>query len=53
MLIEAGDANGSDLFDPAVEWDGFAIDTFHGLGAHPGVRRPRRPSEDEPGGRGG
>ena len=30
--VEAGDANGSDAFDPAVEWDGFATDTFDGLG---------------------
>jgi hypothetical protein len=35
--IEAGDANGSDAFDPAIQWDGFAIDTFDGLGAHPGL----------------
>jgi len=32
--IEAGDPNGSDAFDPAVQWDGFAIDTFDGLGTH-------------------
>ena len=32
--IEAGDPNGSDAFDPAMEWDGFATDTFGGLGAH-------------------
>jgi predicted extracellular nuclease len=32
--IESGDANGSDDFDPAVEWDGFATDTFDGLGSH-------------------
>ena len=25
-------------FDPAVEWDGFATDTFDGLGAHPATR---------------
>ena len=37
LLIEAGDANGSDLFDPAVEWDGFATDNSRGLGAHPGL----------------
>ncbi len=29
-----GDADGSDPFDPAEEWDGFPIDTFDGLGAH-------------------
>lgn len=32
--ICAGDANASDAFDPAVQWDGFANDTFDGLGAH-------------------
>ena len=30
----AGDANGSNVFDPSVEWDGFATDTFGGLGSH-------------------
>ncbi|MGD9705730.1 MAG: ExeM/NucH family extracellular endonuclease [Acidimicrobiia bacterium] len=29
-----GDTNGSDGFDPAVEWDGFAQNTFTGLGTH-------------------
>jgi predicted extracellular nuclease len=32
--ILAGDANGADAFDPAAEWDGFAADTFDGLGSH-------------------
>jgi predicted extracellular nuclease len=32
--IEAGDTNPNDIFDPAVEWDGFANDTFDGLGTH-------------------
>ena len=32
--IEAGDTNGADAFDPAVEWNGFATDTFAGLGSH-------------------
>lgn len=30
--IEAGDTNGSDAFNPSIEWDGFATDTFGGLG---------------------
>jgi uncharacterized protein len=30
----AGDPNGSDVFDPSLEWEGFATDTFGGLGAH-------------------
>lgn len=29
-----GDANGADAFTPASEWDGFATDTFSGLGSH-------------------
>lgn len=32
--ICAGDSNGSDAFDPAVEWDGFATDTSDGFGSH-------------------
>jgi uncharacterized protein len=32
--IEAGDTDPGNVFDPAVEWDGFAIDTFDGLGSH-------------------
>ena len=29
-----GDPNGSDAFDPAAQWDGFATNTFDGLGSH-------------------
>jgi predicted extracellular nuclease len=32
--VLAGDTNGSDAFDPSLEWDGFAINTFDGLGSH-------------------
>ncbi|MBD3783472.1 MAG: ExeM/NucH family extracellular endonuclease [Micrococcales bacterium] len=32
--ICAGDPNGADAFDPSVEWNGFAQDTFAGLGSH-------------------
>ncbi len=32
--VESGDATPTDAFDPSVEWDGFATDTFDGLGAH-------------------
>ena len=35
--ITDGDPNGTDAFDPATEWDGFATDTFGGLGSHNGV----------------
>lgn len=30
----AGDPDGSNAFDPSIEWDGFAQNTFDGLGAH-------------------
>ena len=29
-----GDVNSGDLFVPSLDWDGFANDTFDGLGAH-------------------
>jgi len=29
-----GDPNGADAFNPSLQWDGFATDTFAGLGAH-------------------
>lgn len=32
--ICTGDPDGSDVFDPSIEWEGFARDTFGGLGAH-------------------
>jgi predicted extracellular nuclease len=32
--VQAGDPNGSDAFDPAVQWDGFATDNASGLGSH-------------------
>ena len=32
--VSAGDADGSDPFDPAAEWEGFAQNTFDGIGAH-------------------
>jgi uncharacterized protein len=32
--IQSGDGNAGDPFDPAVEWEGFATDTFDGLGSH-------------------
>jgi predicted extracellular nuclease len=30
--VTTGDTNGSDPFDPAIEWDGLPIDTFSDLG---------------------
>jgi len=35
--IIAGDTNGSDAFDPSIEWEGFATNTFDGLGTHAGA----------------
>ncbi|MDG4822621.1 lamin tail domain-containing protein [Asanoa sp. WMMD1127] len=32
--VDAGDTDPSDAFDPAAQWDGFAVDTFDGLGSH-------------------
>ena len=32
--ILAGDTNAGDAFDPSVEWDGYPINTFGGLGSH-------------------
>ena len=34
--VTAGDTNGSDAFNPATEWNGFAQNTFNGLGCYPG-----------------
>jgi predicted extracellular nuclease len=34
--VTGGDTNGSNFFDPSVEWNGFAIDTINGLGCYPG-----------------
>ncbi|HEX2293050.1 MAG TPA: Ig-like domain-containing protein, partial [Gaiellaceae bacterium] len=32
--IGSGDTNGGDAFDPSVQWDGFATNTYGGLGFH-------------------
>jgi predicted extracellular nuclease len=32
--VTAGDTNAGDVFDPSLEWDGFANNTFDGLGWH-------------------
>ena len=32
--IIVGDSNATNVFDPSVEWDGFAQDTINGLGSH-------------------
>ena len=30
----AGDPDGSDVFDPSLEWEGYVVDTVDGLGTH-------------------
>ena len=37
--VSDGDVNGADVFDPAVQWEGFATNAFDGLGSHT-VRPP-------------
>jgi Ca2+-binding RTX toxin-like protein len=32
--VQAGDSNGGNAFDPSLEWNGFPIDSFDGLGGH-------------------
>lgn len=34
-FVVDGDTNGSNPFDPSLEWSGSAIDTFSGLGVYP------------------
>ncbi len=38
--IIAGDPDGSNAFDPAIEWDGFATNSFDALGCHPAAPCP-------------
>ena len=37
VSIIQGDTNPSDAFDPAIEWNGFAVDTFDDLGQYEGI----------------
>lgn len=39
----AGDTNTTDVFDPSLEYDGFAEDTFSGLGSHTATCVPAEP----------
>ncbi len=34
LEITEGDSNGDDVFDPSIEWDGYAQDIVDGLGSH-------------------
>ena len=40
MSVSTGDPNGSDAFNPSIEWDGFANNTFDDLGQHGAVVPP-------------
>ena len=39
-FVTTGDLNASDAFDPSVQWDGFAADTFGDLGKYSGGAVP-------------
>ncbi len=32
--VTAGDTDGTDAFNPSLQWNGFAVNTFDGLGSH-------------------
>ena len=44
VSISSGDIIPDDTFDPSVEWDSFAIDTFDGLGSHTATCGPVLPN---------
>lgn len=48
FAINVGDTNTGDSFDPSIEWDGFATDTFGGLGSHSGAAEPPPPPPPAP-----
>lgn len=43
--VQVGDSDATDAFDPAAQWDGYAVDDVTGLGSHQGdVEPPPGPS---------
>lgn len=46
--VSAGDTNPGDVFDPSVEWDGFAVDTFGDLGSYGDTPPPTTPTSTPP-----
>ena len=46
VTVCVGDTDGGNAFDPAAEWDGYAVDTFDGLGAHTTDCGPVTPPAD-------
>ena len=47
--VTDGDPNGTDTFDPAAQWEGFATNTFDGLGQHTVVTGTQTFSISDPG----
>ena len=45
--VTGGDPNHTDAFDPSVEWDGFATNTFDGLGSYTPPPPPTPPAVRE------
>jgi len=45
LAVDAGDTDGADSFDPAQEWDGFALNDFTGLGQHLSATSTATPTE--------
>ncbi|HLS39508.1 MAG TPA: ExeM/NucH family extracellular endonuclease, partial [Ornithinicoccus sp.] len=46
--VTTGDTVIDDVFDPAVEWDGYPVDTFDGLGSHAGCGGDGGGDDEEP-----
>lgn len=46
--ISKGDNVADDAFDPALEWDGFATNTYSNLGSHAGGGGGTEPDPEEP-----
>jgi len=44
----AGDPDGSDAFDPSVQWEGFAVNTFDGLDSHTATCSSTPPADSAP-----
>ncbi|GAA4404580.1 hypothetical protein GCM10023168_17460 [Fodinibacter luteus] len=46
--ICVGDTDPTNAFDPAIEWDGYAADTFGGLGSHSASCGSEPPGDEAP-----
>lgn len=47
--VTTGDTNATDAFDPSMQWDGFATDTFDGLGSYGSSTGGTPPENTAPG----